>query len=148
VSPQSTVYAVPTHLEQRGPFAFGRSVGEIAKLVVVGFATANVLGAEQLQPALRITAAAVVLVAGILWALVRIQRRPLDGWLTLAFRYGAAPRHRVWRSGSYRQAPDLADPDAERSGYELNHVRVRWIEQRYTDRQLQAEAPNDSQGTL
>ena len=32
------VYTVPTHLQEPEPFAFGRTVGEIAKLVVIGFA--------------------------------------------------------------------------------------------------------------
>jgi len=31
------VYSVPTHLREREPFAFGRTLGEVAKLVVVGY---------------------------------------------------------------------------------------------------------------
>ena len=35
------VYSVPTHLQEREPFAFGRTVGEIAKLVAIGFVAAR-----------------------------------------------------------------------------------------------------------
>jgi hypothetical protein len=38
------MYAVPTHLGEREPFAFGRTVGEMAKLVAIGFVAAQVLG--------------------------------------------------------------------------------------------------------
>ena len=98
MSEHPPVYAVPTHLEQREPFAFGRTVGEIARLAVVGFVAARLIGADELHPAVRFPIAAVVLVAGAIWALVRVHRRPLDAWLGIAFRYGATPRRRVWRS--------------------------------------------------
>src|SRR5438132_5309208 len=94
----SVIYSVPTHLQQREPFAFGRTLGEIAKLVVVGFAAARLVGSEELPGALRVPAAAVVLLVGATWALVRFQGRRVDSWLALAFRYRATPRQRVWRS--------------------------------------------------
>src|SRR5919202_3866622 len=93
------VSTVPTHLQEPEPFAFGRTVGEIAKLVVIGFAAARLVSADELPAALRVLAAAVVLLVGVSWALVRIQRRPLDGWLGLVSRYGATQRRRVWRYG-------------------------------------------------
>ena len=45
------VYAVPTHLREREPFAFGRTVGEVAKLVAIGFVAAQILSSDAL-PAL------------------------------------------------------------------------------------------------
>ena len=93
------VYPVPTHLEQRQPFAFGRTVGEVARLVMVGCLAARVLDSDTLPSGLRVPAAAVVLLVGCAWVFVRIQRRPLDGWLALLFQYGAPPRRRVWRPG-------------------------------------------------
>jgi hypothetical protein len=122
------VYAVPTHLREREPFAFGRTVGEVAKLVAIGFAAAQVLGQDDLPTGLRWPAAVGVLVIGAMWALVRIQHRPLDEWVGLAFRYGATPRRRVWRAGDADLALSLeAGSDQTRRGwYELERVRVRW----------------------
>jgi hypothetical protein len=124
------VYIVPTHLQEPEPFAFGRTVGEIAKLVVIGFAAARLVGSDELPAALRVPAAAVVLLLGASWALVRIQRRPLDGWLALVFRYGATPRRRVWRPGDSLLRTDERPSEVAtgRGRYELERVRVRWAE--------------------
>jgi hypothetical protein len=123
-------YAVPTHLQEREPFAFGRTVGEVAKLVAIGFVAVQLVGSEDLPGALRLPAAVAVLVIGAGWALVRIQRRPLDGWLGVAFRYGATPRRRVWRSSALMLAAGEEPAKGEPSGgwYELERVRVRWAE--------------------
>jgi hypothetical protein len=69
-----------------------------------------------------------VLVIGTAWALVRVQRRPLDWWLGLAFRYGALPRRRVWRSrGAVLVGAENGGLRDEPSGwYALQRVRVRW----------------------
>jgi hypothetical protein len=125
------VYAVPTHLREREPFAFGRTVGEVGKLVAIGFVAAQVLGADALPAVLRFPAAVAVFVIGAVWALVRIQHRPLDGWLGLAFRYGATPRRRVWRAGGVDfAASDEAGANQTKGGwYELERVRVRWTSQ-------------------
>jgi hypothetical protein len=122
------MYAVPTHLREREPFAFGRTVGGVAKLVAIGFVAAQVLGLDELPTALRWPTAVSVFVIGVLWALVRIQHRPLDEWLGLAFRYGATPRRRVWRAGDADLALSLeASSDQTRRGwYELERIRVRW----------------------
>ncbi len=121
------VYSVPTHLREREPFAFGRTLGEVAKLVVVGFVAARLVGSDSLPAALRLPAAVVVLLVGATWALVHIQRRSLDGWLELAFRYGATPRRRVWRPGGSRKT-DVSPTEIEREQgwYQLERVRVRW----------------------
>jgi len=123
-------YSVPTHLQEREPFAFGRTVGEVAKLVAIGFIAVRLLGSDDLPGALRFPAAAVVVLVGAGWALVRIQRRPLDCWLELAFRYGASPRRRVWRStGATLSAGEIrSDGEQNRGWYELERVRVRWAE--------------------
>ncbi len=128
----SIVYTVPTHLREPEPFAFGRTVGEIAKLVVIGFAAVRLVGADGLPAGLRVPAAAVVLLAGAGWALVRIQRRPLDDWLALAFRYGATPRRRVWRPADALPTDGELRPEADtgRGWCELERVRVRWAEPR------------------
>jgi hypothetical protein len=122
------IHSVPTHLQEREPFAFGRTLGEVAKLVAVGFVAARLVGSDDLPTIVRVPAATVVLLVGVAWALVRIQGRPLDGWLALAFRYGATPRRRVWRSGGRRlvcySAPDEVDRD--QGWYQLERVRVRW----------------------
>ena len=122
------VYAVPTHLREREPFAFGRTVGEVAKLVAIGFVAAQILSAAELHALLRLPVAALFFVIGAVWALVRIQHRPLDGWLGLAVRYGAAPRRRVWRPGGADKAvSNEGQTDRSRRGwYELDRVRVRW----------------------
>jgi hypothetical protein len=122
------VYAVPTHLQEREPFAFGRTLGEVARLVVVGCVAARLVGSDQLPAALRMPAAAVVLLVGAGWALLRIQRRPLDTWLGLAFQYGATPRRRVWRPGgpSLAPIPTWSDDGCFRGWCELQRVRVRW----------------------
>jgi hypothetical protein len=124
------VYPVPTHLEQREPFAFGRTVGEVARLVVVGCVAARVVDSDSLPSGLRVPAAALVLLVGSAWVLVRIQRRPLDGWLALLFRYGAMPRRRVWRPGGSCLASEVAPThvERERGRYQLARVRVRWAE--------------------
>jgi len=124
------VYAVPTHLQEREPFAFGRTLGEVARLAGVGFVVARLVGSAELPPVLRIPAAAVVLLIGASWALVRVQRRALDGWLALAFQYGATPRRRVWRPGGSSLAPRVlpAEVERERGWYQLERVRVRWAE--------------------
>jgi hypothetical protein len=122
------VYAVPTHLREREPFAFGRTVGEVAKLVAIGFVAAQVFSSDAVPAVLRLPAAVFVFLIGAVWAVVRVQHRPLDGWLGLAFRYGATPRRRVWRSGGVDLASnDEVRADQTRGGwYELERVRVRW----------------------
>lgn len=124
------VYSVPTHLQEREPFAFGRTVGEIAKLVAIGFVAARLVGLEEVASGVRLPAAAAVLLIGAGWALVRIERRPLDWWLELAFRYGARPRRQVWRSrGATLSAGDMGcEGEEDRGWYELERVRVRWAE--------------------
>jgi hypothetical protein len=126
---EAVVYSVPTHLEQREPFAFGRTVGEIAKLALIGYVAARLLGSEDLPLVLRVPAAGLVVLVGAGWALVRVQRRPLDHWLALAFRYGAMPRRRVWRPGPPRDGAEASPEDEGRNGgwYQLQRVRVRWV---------------------
>ena len=128
MSKESGVISVPTHLQEREPFAFGRTVGEVAKLVAIGFAATQLAGSNDVPGALRFPAAAVVLLVGAAWALVRIQRRTLDSWLDLAVRYGATPRRRVWRSGGANpvERDVVRRDDARRGWYELERVRVRW----------------------
>lgn len=124
---KTLIHSVPTHLQEREPFAFGRTLGEVAKLVAVGFVAARLVGSDDLPVILRVPAATVVLVVGVAWAVVRIQRRPLDGWLALAFRYGATPRRRVWRSGGGRLVSySAAEVDRDQGWYQLERVRVRW----------------------
>ena len=124
------LYSVPTHLHEREPFAFGRTVGEIAKLVAIGFVAARLVGSSDLGSGVRLPAAAAVLLIGAGWTLVRIQRRPLDWWLELAFRYGARPKRQVWRSkGATLRAAEMRSEREESDGrYELQRVRVRWAE--------------------
>ena len=130
VQQRELVYAVPTHLREREPFAFGRTVGEVARLAVVGFAAARLVGSDDLPAIVRLPGAALVVLVGACWVLVRIQRRPLDWWLGLAFRYGAMPRRRVWRPGDglLRSAELPSEVDTNRGRYELERVRVRWAE--------------------
>ena len=148
------VYSVPTHLREREPFAFGRTLGEVARLVVVGFVAARLVGSDGLPAVLRLPAAVVVLLVGATWALVHIQRRPLDGWLGLAFRYGATPRRRVWRPGGTSLATDVSPAEIEREQgwYQLERVRVRWVEAPIPNHQLEPEtnrpAPTRSGGGL
>jgi hypothetical protein len=122
------IYSVPTHLQEREPFAFGRTVGEVARLVAIGFAATQLAASNDIPGALRFPAAAVVFLVGAVWALVRIQRRTLDGWLDLVVRYGTTPRRRVWRSGGANPVDRdvVHQDDARRGWYELERVRVRW----------------------
>jgi hypothetical protein len=122
------VYAVPTHLREREPFAFGRTVGEVARLVAVGFVAIQIATSPEPPTIVRLPLAAVVLVLGTAGTLVHIQRRPLDHWLGLAYRYGATPRRRVWRSGHRAlAASEEAESDQARRGwFELERIRVRW----------------------
>ena len=122
------LYSVPTHLHQREPFAFGRTVGEIARLVAIGFVAAKLVGSSDLGSGVRLPAATAVLLIGAGWTLVRIQRRPLDWWLEVAFHYGARPRRQVWRSrGATLRAAEMRSEREESDGrYELQRVRVRW----------------------
>ena len=122
------VYAVPTHLREREPFAFGRTVGEVAKLVGIGFVAIQIVTSPEPAAIVRLPLAGVILVIGAAWTLVRIQQRPLDQWLGLAFRYGATPRRRVWRSGDAALAlsEDARSDEPKPGWYELERVRVRW----------------------
>jgi hypothetical protein len=124
------LYSVPTHLHEREPFAFGRTVGEIAKLVAIGFFAARLVGSSDLGSGVRLPAAAVVLLIGAGWTLVRIQRRPIEWWLELAFRYGVRPRRRVWRSrgATLGAAETRSEKEESDNRYELQRVRVRWAE--------------------
>ena len=145
------VYAVPTHVREREPFAFGRTVGEVAKLVGIGFVAIQIVTSPEPPAIVRLPLAGVVLVIGAAWTLVRIQQRPLDQWLGLAFRYGATPRRRVWRSGD--AALGLSeDARSDRPGpgwYELERVRVRWTSGRSGDSASGAGVPstNSSSGS-
>jgi hypothetical protein len=140
------VYAVPTHLREREPFAFGRTVGEVAKLVAIGFVAIQIVTLPEPPAIVRLPLAGVVLVIGAAWTLVRIQQRPLDQWLGLAFRYGATPRRRVWRSGDAALAlSEDAASDRPRPGrYELERVRVRWTSGQSGDSASRAAVPSTS----
>jgi hypothetical protein len=131
-----TVYSVPTHLQEREPFAFGRTVGEIAKLVAIGFVAARLVSSNDLPGPVRMPAAATLLLIGAAWALVRVQRRPLDWWLELAFRYGVRPKRQVWRSrGTAAPAADSGFGIQEETGLcELEQIRVRWAVEADTSR--------------
>lgn len=144
----AVVYAVPTHLREREPFAFGRTVGEVAKLVAIGFVAAQVFGSDGLPSVLRLPAACVVFAVGAVWALVRIQHRPLDDWLGLAFRYGATPRRRVWRSGGVdlTASDDIGANHGRRGWYELDRVRVRWSQPAAAGRSDHATGTNVTLG--
>jgi hypothetical protein len=124
------LFIVPTHIQEREPFAFGRTVGEIAKLVAIGFLVARVVSSNDLARGVRWPAAAVLLLAGAAWALLRIQRRPLEWWLELLFRYGARPRRQVWKSSrTALGAGEIGVQEEGRHGwYELQRVRLRWAE--------------------
>ena len=124
------LFFVPTHIQEREPFAFGRTIGEIAKLVAIGFLVARVVSSNDVASAVRWPLAAVLLLVGAAWALLRIQRRPLDWWLELLFRYGARPRRQVWRSSrGVLGAGEIGVQDQQRHGwYELQQVRLRWAE--------------------
>lgn len=124
------LFFVPTHIQEREPFAFGRTVGEIAKLVAIGFLVARVVSSNDLPSGVRWPAAAALLAVGAAWALLRIQRRPLDWWLELLFRYGARPRRQVWRSsrGALAAGEIAVDEEGSHGWYELQRVRLRWAE--------------------
>src|ERR1700716_3546413 len=117
MSEQPVVYAVPTHLPPREPFVFGRSLDEFAKLVAVACVALKLAFSDGLPIPVRLPLVGLVIVVGIAWALLRVQRYSLDSWLCLAFRFGASPRRRVWRPTSMQVAnqPDWAhrldDPD-------------------------------------
>src|SRR5207245_11138716 len=100
MSEQPVMYAVPTHLTTREPFVFGRSLDEFAKLVGVACVALKLAFSDALPVPLRLGLAALVILVGIAWALLRVQRKPLDSWLGLAFRFRASPRRRVWRPSS------------------------------------------------
>ncbi len=128
------MYAVPTHLTTREPFVFGRSLDEFAKLVGVACVALKLAFSDALPVPLRLVLAALVILVGIAWALLRVQRRSLDSWLGLAFRFGASPRRRVWRPTSMQvgNQPDQAAETLEHgAGWQsLEHIRVRWAERR------------------
>jgi hypothetical protein len=100
MSEQPVLFAVPTHLTTREPFVFGRSLDEFAKLVAVACVALKLAFADALPLPLRLALAALVILVGIAWALLRVQRNSLENWLGLAFRFGASPRRRVWRPTS------------------------------------------------
>lgn len=125
-----SLFFVPTHIQEREPFAFGRTVGEIAKLVAIAFLVARVVSSNDLASAVRWPLAAVLLSVGAAWALLRIQRRPLDWWLELLFRYGARPKRQVWRSSrtALGAGETAVDEEGHHGWYELQRVRLRWAE--------------------
>jgi hypothetical protein len=125
---QCAVYAVPTHLHEREPFAFGRTVGEVAKLVAIVFLAAEILGSTEIPAVARPVAAGLFFAAGATWALVRIQRRPLEEWLGLLFQYRATPRRRVWRADAGSLEANHCEFSDQSTGawYELQRIRVRW----------------------
>jgi hypothetical protein len=129
MSDDRAIYAVPTHLRQREPMAFGLTVGELAKLLVVGFASARLVLSPELPLALRLPTAAVLLVVGTAWALLRVRGHSLEAWVGMAFRYGARPKRRVWRPRMVT-ATDLDDPAAadhlDRGWFEVDRIRLRW----------------------
>lgn len=103
MSQQPPIYAVPTHLEQREPFAFGRTVGEIARLVCVGFVAARLIETDGLHPAVRFPLAAIVLVVGVVWRLresIVVRWIPGSSWPSgMAQLHDAAcggPMARMW----------------------------------------------------
>ncbi len=104
MSEQPVVYAVPTHLTTREPFVFGRSLDEFAKLIGVACVALKLAFSDGLPVPVRLPLVGLVIVVGIAWALVRVQRYSLDSWLGLAFRFGASPRRRVWRPTSMQIA--------------------------------------------
>lgn len=130
MSEDRPVYAVPTHLRQREPMAFGLTVGELAKLLVTGFVGVRIALSPELPIVIRFPAAAVIVVVGAAWALVRYHGHSLDAWLGIAFRYGARPRRRVWRptvtSATALDTGHESDADKNRGWFEVDRIRLRW----------------------
>jgi hypothetical protein len=130
MSEDRAIYAVPTHLRQREPMAFGLTVGELAKLLVAGFASARVALSPELPLLVRLPAAAVLLVVGTAWALLRIRGHSLEEWVGVTFRYGARPKRRVWRprvaSEAQLEEPGGAGNQTGRGWFEVDRIRLRW----------------------
>jgi len=133
MSEQPVVYPVPTHLTTREPFVFGRSLDEFAKLIAVACVALKLAFSDGLPVPVRLPLVGLVIVVGIAWALLRVQRYSLDSWLGLAFRFGASPRRRVWRPTSSQvanQLGEVAETLEHGAGWQnLEHIRVRWAEQ-------------------
>jgi hypothetical protein len=96
------VYSVPTHLREREPFAFGRTLGEVAKLVVVGYLAARLVGSDGLPAALRLPAAVVVVLVGATWAWCTFN---VVRWTAGSSSHSGTVRRRVDASGG-PVAPD------------------------------------------
>jgi hypothetical protein len=130
MSEDRPIYAVPTHLRQREPMAFGLTVGELAKLLVAGFLGVRIALSLELPAVIRLPGAAVVIVAGAAWALVRYRGYSLEAWLGIAFRYGVRPRRRVWRTTETRTTAleDGHQPDTDKNHgwFEVDRIRLRW----------------------
>jgi hypothetical protein len=128
MSEDRPIYAVPTHLRQREPMAFGLTVGELAKLLVAGFAAARLALSPEVPVIIRLPGAAIVIVVGAAWALVRYRGLSVEEWLGIAFRYGARPRRRVWRPSEARALEDTSQPDnrQDHGWFEVDRIRLRW----------------------
>jgi hypothetical protein len=92
------IYEVPTHLQVEDVLIAGLTAHQLVRLMV-GASLAYGLWDQtaSLPPLIRLGAAAVVALSGLLLALVRPGGRPLDQWVLAGLLFVILPRRRVWR---------------------------------------------------
>jgi hypothetical protein len=129
----STFHSLPTHLGVRDPVLWGLNDVQLTKVGVGALVAGFVMRQSALPFWLRVGLGALVMLAAIACALVRVQSQPLEEWLLAAGRYLARPRALVWRSRRRTHAWSRTGRESLPGGggrgigrYCLRNIRVRW----------------------
>jgi hypothetical protein len=118
------IYELPTHLQVEDVLIAGLTARQLLRLVVGASLAYGVWEqAVWLPQEVRLAAAAVLIVIGILVALLEPGGRPLDQWLLVGMLFVALPRRLVWRPG----ATPLGQPPRVLSGWAELSLHAGWV---------------------
>ena len=126
------VYELPTHLQVEDQLIAGLTIRQLLR-VVVGACAAYCFWdrAPWMSSDLRLAAAGVPVIIGLLFALLQPGGRSLDQWLLAMLLFFAMPRRLAWQPSDH--APRLQLPGRDADWAELD-VHPHWLAPSPTER--------------
>jgi hypothetical protein len=134
------IYELPTHLQVEDLLIAGLTARQLVRLMIGASLSYGVWDqAVWLPPEVRLGVAVAIAIAGLLFAILQPDGRPLDQWLLAGLLYVALPRRLVWRPGTTQ----LHQPTREQSGWAELALHPDWVEtgEHETDAEPASERP-------
>ncbi len=118
-----TVHEIPTHLDVEDRLLGPLTTRDALTLLLGASAAYGIWTTPTLPTGVRSTLAGITSLGALLFAVVKIQGRSLDGWLGAGLVYLGLARRTTWRPRSVRSDRLHRAPGARARPY---HLRMRW----------------------